>query len=747
MKLEKKIKLLLGIFIGGLCACVLGMFYLTVFQNEKYSGDEKMYTVYSTDSFLRLSREQQANCVVEDQLKPMRGVIYDEKSRPLVSDVRVYPIGIDGKNFNENDKIFPNPKTSPYLDTLIMDLSRAFYRQFHNRYPNITVEKYKAKFEQAFKERKRVQIFTEENVCKRNKMVFDKDIAIIRQLPVLSGTIAPKDCPRYGLDSTKNYRFSFILDKGSRHLTVRLHPYGDLAGRILGSMENKNGIDGCDTFNTILAGTPGIRRTLHVNGIAVPLEVDNPLVSGGDIYTTLNVDIQKIVHKEVTAKAKQLHAKWGCAIVMETATGDIKAICNLGIDTVNGTLTYREDRNYAMLPSSAEPGSTFKLASMLAYLEQMKGDTTRRYSVFHHTFTFRGKRYTQHDSHSKNHDEKTNASIKEVFQRSSNVGIAMMMQDAFPSYKDYVRKIDSLYITISCNAQIGQVGPLAIASMLPNSRYFTDQYAHYFGASFTMTPMQTLLYYNAVANDGTMVQPRFVSKASIGGKEIEYPTKVINKQIASAKTIAIAKQFLHAVAAEEPGTAYARSKLYAPNVDIAGKTGTRDVYRKGKGYDQGGNCISFCGYFPANAPQYTCIVYLFDVGQAGSGEAVEVFAKIASQIMAQPQNFKESQRHLSFRHPILSQELACVAESWSVHLTRPTSDGYWISKKETPTTVIPYKLPMNGKIPVVTGLSAADAVCELRNRGCNVQMSGYGIVKSQSYNPANNTVMLTLSPG
>lgn len=721
-----------------LLSCLGGMVKLAFFQKGKYSGSKEIYNYYTSYEFDTLSDpHERANCVVENDMHPMRGVIYDDHERPLVADVRVYPIGIDGKSFCLTNKYVKGP----YLDTLIMDISRKFYEIFSDRYANRGVDFYRSKISKAFKEGKWVMVFSEDDVQKDGKMVFEKDLDIIRDLPVFSRTIEEKDRARYGVLPGAKVEYSRILDLGTRTLIARLRPYGDMAGRVLGSAAAGNGIDGCEMFRDILSGKSGVHSRLHVDGISVPLQLQTPPEEGGNLYTTLDIDIQKIVHNELMAKSKELKPDWACAIVMETETGDIKAISNFMLDTANGQVNYREIRNFAMVADAAEPGSTFKLATLLAYLEKTNCDTTRRYSINSHRFNVHNHSYVKYDSHGGG--EIQNVSIKEIIQRSSNVGVAMMARDAFPRYADYVRMLDSLYITVGYSAQIGKLKPLV--HFLPKTKIFEEQYPRYFGAAFNMQPMQTLVYFNAVANGGRMMQPRFVRYAQVGKKTIEYPVEVIREQIASPKTIHIAQEYLRAVAMEYPGTAYYTRRRLAPEMEFAGKTGTRDIYHKG-GYDKNRNAVSFCGYFPADKPKYTCIVYLYNV-VGGSGYAVEVFTNIAKRIMFEPKRLDRSSKQLDIRRPVRACDLKQVLSEWKLSYRKPVEGLYWRSSSDKKSVLVQHKVAQDVKLPNVVGLAAADAVFELRKHGYEVRISGKGAVKSQVYNAQNNTVLLTLSPG
>lgn len=727
-----------------LVACLLGVINLAFFQRDKFNGDKDLYTYYTQEQFDTLSEAARNNCVVEDYVNPTRGTIYDDHGRPLVTTVRVYPIGIDGREFNTKHEFFP--EGSPYLDTLVSDLARMFLKQFGERYPKYDYEHYRSELSKALKDHKRVQLFKEHEVVVYKQMIVDKDIEDIRKMPVFSRTIDKKDLGRYGLAGREKVRFPNILDKGGANMTLRLRPYGDLATRILGDPKLKNGIDGCAMFSPILAGEAGTNRRLYMNGISIPLTNENPPVQGGDVHTTLNVEIQKIVHQSLLDQCKVASPKWGCAIVMETATGDIKGISNFERVIENGDTLYKETRNYAMVAEVSEPGSTFKLASLLAYLEKTGGDTTRTFVAHQDTFKVGKRVYYKKDKTDAKASAK--ATVKEIIQMSSNVGVVNMMRYAFPKFSDYVEKLNSMYITVGYNAQIGKLPP--VANLRPDTRIFEEQYSRYFGAAFNMQPMQTLVYYNAVANGGKMVQPRFVKYTRVEGKVTEYPVVVIADQIASPKTIAIAQDILHAVVKEAPGTARNAARRVAPGIDFAGKTGTRDIYDVNLGgYNKKRNAVSFCGYFPADKPKYTCIVYLFDAPYpASSGNAITVFANIAKRILNPPHELAKTTTPPQFHHPVRSSSLQRISQKYNLKLNVSSQQQYYATTQDSTARLRPVVLKKNiGGAPNVIGLNASDAVTELRRAGFRAILQGRGTVKSQSVDIPNKTVKLVLSTG
>lgn len=721
--------------------CFIAIIRLSFFKKDKYAGSKELYKYYTSEAFDTLSAEERKNCVILSPVTPSRGVIYDDTDKPLVSNVRVYSISIDGQSFNKGYLYFK--KDEPYLDTLIHDLAIQFQAIFGSRYPQYNVKKYQEKLTRALKEQKTVQIFGKEQVVKEGKWILEKDVEQLKKLPLFCRTIQEKDRARYGLPKERKIKFPRIVDVGREKLTVRVRPYGSMAQRILGNPEQGNGIDGCKAFNKILSGEAGTTKTLIINNISIPLETENPPIEGGNIYTTLNTNIQKIVHQELLNKSEVVKPMWSCAIVMETATGDIKAISNFSRVIQDDDTMYVESRNNAMVSESAEPGSTFKIASLLAYLERTNCDTTKKYPINIHSFKTRGRRdVTRYDSRQAAAKGEQLASAKEIIQRSSNVGIASMIRSAFPNYNDYVRKLNEMGITLGFRAQIGKLPPI---NLKYDCKSFEDQYGCYFGAGFFMQPMQTLVYFNAIANNGKMMQPRFVRASQVGDVVTEYPCEVIKEQIASPRTIKMAQAILKSVVMERPGTAY---RYHDEHFPFAGKTGTRDIYDRTKGkYDENRNSISFCGYFPADNPQYTCIVYMFDVKEH-SGFAAGIFANIAKQIMFLPKTIDKTQKYLTVAKPVRYSDLNVIGKNLGITITPANNSQYGISKIINNQIVLsPYQLAETDKIPNVVGLTADDAMIELRKRGIKVSLTGIGIVTNQLYNPQTRTMKLTLEPG
>jgi cell division protein FtsI (penicillin-binding protein 3) len=410
-----------------------------------------------------------------------------------------------------------------------------------------------------------------------------------------------------------------------------------LAKRVIGTVPPgaQSGLE--LAFDGWLSGAKGAQKKLYIDGYGVPSKKFSNPNDGADIHTTLNLKIQNIAYEALMDKLYQMNAQWGCVVIMEVETGNIKAMVNLKKNINDrGILGYYEIFNHA-LRSECEPGSTFKLASLLTFLEKVPNDTAKSYmlcgcDIAKHFAKDNKKFRTKCGTV----DAKLGARHRlgkpiEIFQRSLNEGTGTMVFDAYNcNFQAYLAALDSMGITLSYETQLGKVEAPRIIRGDKSMRTF---YITTWGG-FNMAPIQTLTYFNGVANNGKMVCPKFVSKVTKRDKEVEtFPTVVLKEAMARKDVIDRAKKYLEAVVTGPYGTA----RTYKDSVPhFAGKTGTRDILVESEDgekwlYDRSRNSISFCGYFPADKPKYSMIVYLYDVGSM-SAPAVQLFYTIAKRI-------------------------------------------------------------------------------------------------------------------
>jgi cell division protein FtsI (penicillin-binding protein 3) len=487
----------------------------------------------------------------------------------------------------------------------------------------------------------------------------------------------------------------------------RIMPNGLLAKRTIGyitedSLANIVGVEG--SFNAYLAGKNGLKVQQRLTGGAW-IDVDNLETvharPGHDIVTTIDLDLQDAAENALYKQLIRHKAHHGCAVVMEVKTGDIKAIANLEIGSDG---LYHETYNYAV-GESTEPGSTFKLMSMIVALEDGVVDLQDSINTGDGTVRY-------YDKVIRDHEEKGLGKItaRDVFEHSSNVGTAKIINE---NYKDnprrYVDRLYSMQLNKPLGLQIKGEGKPVIRA--PGDKLWSGislpMMSH--GYEIQLTPLQILTFYNAVANDGKMVKPRFVTEVRDGNRVVKsFDTEVITNSICSRSTIRKAQSLLEGVV--ENGTA---KNLKNNNYKIAGKTGTAQIANARHGYRSGARIsyqASFVGYFPADDPLYSCIVVVnapsnwVYYGNVVSGP---VFKEIADKVYAG--NFYRDLRALN-----------------------PEGDDK-VSLREASSRVENNDLTLSeGMMPNVVGMGLRDAIYMLENCGLKVNYTGRGKVAKQS---------------
>ena len=415
----------------------------------------------------------------------------------------------------------------------------------------------------------------------------------------------------------------------------REHPLGKIAERTIGyEIQDKEGkfirvgLEGA--FGQYLKGEEGRRLKQKIaGGQWKPINDNNEKepTEGFDIHTTINVNIQDIAHTALLEQLEKFEADHGCVVIIETSTGKVKAIANLGRTEVG---TYYEKLNYA-LGEAHEPGSTFKLVSMIAALEDKIIDENTPIKTGNGELTFYGK-YKVRDSKKGGYGT---IPAGKVFEVSSNTGIVKIIHD---NYKNNPKKFVNRLYNMGINKPIGLPirGEGKPKIPYPNDSDWDglDLPWMAYGYGVAMTPLQTLTFYNAIANNGEMVKPRFIEKIGVIGESPQqiFGKEILNPSICSQSTIEKVKNMMFNVVDKEWGTAH---KIKDKDFTIAGKTGTCqvDYNRTGKEVQY---ISSFVGYFPAKQPEYSCIVVIHRpnklLGYYGSTVAAPVFKKIAKKI-------------------------------------------------------------------------------------------------------------------
>ena len=489
--------------------------------------------------------------------------------------------------------------------------------------------------------------------------------------------------------------------------TKRDYPLGGIAQRSIGyeRIDNQGyttrvGIDGA-FGEKYLRGTDGKRLKQSIGkGQWKPIDDFNQIEpkDGYDVYTTIDVNIQDIAHHALLEQLEIYKADHGSVVVMETKTGEIRAISNLGR---NSEGKYYERLNYA-IGESHEPGSTFKLMALAVALDDQKIDTTTIVDTKNGTLSFYGKKVR--DSKEGGYGK---ISVAKAFEVSSNTGVVSAIYEAYK--KDPTLFVDGLYrMDLRDSLGLALVGEGK--SIIPDPRVKNKGWsgialqwmAYGYGVSFT--PLQTLTFYNAIANGGKMVKPRFINEVRAVDKTIEvFETEVINSQVCTTKTVKKLQALLKNVIDKSHGTGHG---LYSENFSMAGKTGTCQKNYLNK--EQLNYISTFSGYFPADSPKYSCIVVIHEpdknLGYYGADVSGPVFKKIAQKIYTDVPTLDSIQD--------INQKSKDVENQF---------ENY-------------YKLAQRDKkiMPNLEGMPAMDAIALLENMGLKVTIMGHGHVIKQS---------------
>ncbi|WP_162416942.1 penicillin-binding protein [Cyclobacterium roseum] len=519
----------------------------------------------------------------------------------------------------------------------------------------------------------------------------------------------------------------------------RYRPFKNLAGRTVGFLnEDQYGVGLEYSFNEYLEGRNGEALFQKIAGGSwKPLHdaEDIKPTDGFDIHTTLDVNIQDLAESALLRQLMNKDAAYGSVIVMEVATGHVKAITNLQRNK-NG-YGYGEYYNYAVGEQGlTEPGSTFKLLSMLALLEEGKINLEDSIDTGNGSYKFydRYMRDAKHGGYGK-------ITVREAFEKSSNVGISKMVHDHFGHQPHrFIEYISQVKLDGPLGFQIIGEGIPYFKNPDDKNWYGTTLPWMSIGYELKITPLQTLSLYNAVANGGTLVKPMIVKQVSKGNTvEKSYRTETIRKNIASKKTLTQLRSLLEGVVAN--GTA---KNIHNESYSIAGKTGTAQKLENGR-YTQK-YYTSFVGYFPADQPKYSAIVVIDSpkgFNAYGGDISAPVFREIADKIFAQDLHIQEESTRRKEIPPIDREEFPFiqagnVEELQMICNRMGISNHYSGSETWVKTKVANRSIQWVSNavekpvVPDVSGMTLRDALYILENKGLRVQHSGKGRVRSQS---------------
>ena len=534
----------------------------------------------------------------------------------------------------------------------------------------------------------------------------------------------------------------------AKKFMVRNRPYGSLASSIIGGTYNEKGVaySGLElAYDSILKGSPGFKHRRKVLNGWVDM-LDSAAVDGNDITTTIDVGIQDLAERSLIKELKAVNGYTGVAIVMEVATGDIKAMVN--VDRNDSTGEYYEGRNHA-IADWLEPGSVFKTASFMVALDDGVIGTTDHVDTGCGLMQMYGSTMRDHNWHRGGYGM---LSVPRVLQVSSNIGVSYLIDRHYHNNPEkFVEGLHRVGIAENLRLPFPEYMPPRVRMPKKNKRGQWTNWSNTalpwmsIGYETNVPPISVVTFYNAIANGGVMVRPRLVTKIEKDGEVIkEFPVEVLKRQICSKETLGKVQTMLRQVVSIGLG-----KTAGSPSFAVSGKTGTAQK-AMGGGYKNGtvNYLLSFCGYFPSEAPRYTCIVCIHKAGLPASGGLMsgQVFHDIAEGIMAKNIKYdvKESRDSLSVLIPDVKTGNVLAADYVMSRLGMVCEGGWrggcaegkpvWgrVERKTASSVIRRTGATANGLMPDVTGMGARDAVFLIESRGARVVLKGRGKVKHQS---------------
>jgi cell division protein FtsI (penicillin-binding protein 3) len=543
---------------------------------------------------------------------------------------------------------------------------------------------------------------------------------------------AKKEMMRWPIFREGRYKGGVLFEK----MDVRYRPFSNLSRRTVGFINEDGKGAGLEySFNSSLGGQDGEALFQKIaGGTWKPVFDGNNIkaIDGLDIHTTIDVNLQDVAETSLYRAMQAHNADAGTVIVMEAKTGYIKAISNL---TSNGEGGYQEEFNHAV-GGSFEPGSTFKLVTMMSLLEDTNIELTDSINTWKGEYKFYNRTVRDHEEGGYGR-----ITIKEAFEVSSNIAMARLVDKHYGTKPSkFLENIDELKLSKPLGLQIaGESYPKITRPTDKAWSGITLPWMAY-GYGFEISPLHTLALYNAIANDGKMIKPIFVTKVSRAEKVIqEFETEIINSKICSNKTLNQLRLLLEGVV--ENGTAKNLKNTY---YKIAGKTGTAQILVDGR-YEKR-YITSFVGYFPAHAPKYTALVLIKNprgVYQYGNSVAGPVFRDIADNIYSRDINLHSAMEKKRMMEPGVfptlragkQEELTMLSNELGVSNHSATEEE-WIKVAKNGSAVVWRKNPIvKGLVPDVMGMTFRDAIYVLEKSGLRVSYDGKGRVKEQSLSP------------
>jgi len=634
------------------------------------------------------------------EIPAARGTIYSEDGQMLSTNIPQFDIYIDFRVSPLHEKSGVLFRT--HIDSLSMSLAALFKDK--------STEKYKEELTKAFEA-------SVGNYELRKKISYREYLQLVK----------------FPLFKLGRYKSGMIAEEKN----IRLNPYENIGYRTIGLARDENKVGLEKSYDTVLNGRNGRQLVRAIaGGVTVPVqegEFEIAPETGKDIVSTIDVFIQEVTEKALMNMMVKNEAQTGVAIVMEVKTGKIKAIANLG---KVGEGKYAEDLNYAITPT--EPGSTFKLVTLLSALEDGKVNLNSRVNLEGGVWKVSGQTVYDSEKHGK-----FDVSVLEAFEESSNVGMAKIAMTHYSNnVNEYFKHLTKLRLDSTSGLDL--VGERQPRLVKPGSRLWGPTTLPWmaFGYNIEITPLQTLNLYNAIANNGVMMRPYLVNSIQEEGKIIKsISPKVYNAQLCKPNTIRDLRIALEGVCINGTGKLLFKNSLYK----VAGKTGTALVANGNKGYDEGIYQSSFAGYFPADNPQYTVVVIIKNKPHAasfyGASVAGPVFKEIADRLystyiqnkldIAPVFTVKDSSL---FNYSVSKISLQTITKQLSIpYQDSSLASNNWIQLEgkgknlKAATQII-----SDTTMPNMTGMKLQDALWLCEKKGLQVKCVGKGKVVKQS---------------
>jgi len=652
-------------------------------------------TVLSADEWNRKAMKELSRTSV---IPPERGNILAADGSILAANLRFYTVRLDFRSEKFQDTTYIKS-----IDAIADSMARYFPRRNRDDWKSYLLK----------------------------PMTLDRDKRP-RAFPVITN-ISYADWQRL-----KTFPFFKIKNRNKNGMVVedylrRVNPYGNMARRSIGGVgateecNEVHGISGLEkALDSLLYGVPGVAKK-------VPLTrdmgnwTDIPARAGYDIQTTIDINIQDIVENELNHILEYCAADWGVAVVMDVATGDIKAISNL--EKSERGRGYIEGMNRAVL--GFEPGSVVKTLSMLIALEDGIVSNPGRSIPTGRSWAYAGGRPIT-DAHGVDA-----VTVAEVIERSSNIGMAKIITSKYDSHPGgFYSRLKQIGFLEPLNTGIAGELPPRIDSVASDRGGRIALSRQCYGYATEIPPLYTLSIYNAIANGGRYVRPRLVSRLIGPGTDSILPVTYVRDRICSEDNAALLRKMLTSVVWGDHGTG---RRLRNDLVRIAGKTGTCYMIENGA-YNTSKKRLSFCGFFPADKPKYSCIVLTANPRRNAMGAAStsgEVLKGIALKLYSRgmlgnsSDYMADGTRADAESRPLYHASVTAPERSGELHSGLRLGGAHRVMKS-------PGTSASRGKVPAVTGLSVREAISRIERAGYNVRVSGAGYVRSQT--PAAGTV-------